>query len=125
MKDWAELLLVFFGTIGSASGFWAYLQNKQVRKDAQDSTKTATLRLLLGMARNQIIFTGMRYIEQGWVSDDEYDDFMRYLYEPYAAHGGNGLAEKVKNDVSQLPMTHSNTPKTETRKIVRAAENEN
>lgn len=29
---------------------------------------------------------------------------MRYLYEPYQKFGGNGLAEKIMQDVQSLPI---------------------
>lgn len=86
----------------SSTGFWAYLQRKNLRK-------TATTRLLLGLAYDKIITLGMKYIERGWISKDEYEDFRKYLYEPYSEFGGNGVAERIMNEVQRLPL-RSNSP---------------
>lgn len=93
---WENIALVLTAVIAS-SGFWAYLQNKSNRKDAR-------LEMLMGLAHDRIIHVGKTYIERGWLTYDEYADFMKYLYEPYAKFGGNGLAEKIKNDVCTLPL---------------------
>jgi hypothetical protein len=81
----------------ASQGFWAYLQRK-------DTKKSATLRLLLGLAHDRIIFVGMSYVDRGWISKDEYEDFFNYLYQPYADFGGNGLAEKIMQEVIKLPI---------------------
>ena len=44
-----------------------------------------------------------KYIEQGWVSTDDYENLERYLYKPYKAMGGNGTAEKLMDQVKKLP----------------------
>lgn len=85
----------------ASSGFWAYLQKR-------DTAKNATTRLLLGLAHDRIIFLGMKYIEQGYISKDEYEDLLKYLWTPYSEFGGNGLAEKIMADVTKLPMVGSN-----------------
>lgn len=81
----------------ASSGFWAYIQK---RNDKQGATTI----LLLGLAHDRIIALGMNYIERGWLTKDEYEDFVKYLYAPYSKFGGNGLAEKVMNEVSRLPF---------------------
>lgn len=44
------------------------------------------------------------YINRGYITKDEYEDFVHYLYNPYAKLGGNGLAERIYKDVSDLPL---------------------
>lgn len=83
--------------IGASSGFWAFLQRRDTRKDA-------TTRLLLGLAHDRIVFLGMSYVDRGWLTKDEYEDFVKYLYQPYSEFGGNGLAEKVMTEVAKLPL---------------------
>lgn len=95
-----EMLTAAIAVVGSvvaSSGFWAWIQRK-------DSTKSATKALLLGLAHDKIISQGYVYIERGWLSKDEYDDYMRYFVKPYSTFGGNGMAEKVVADVERLPM---------------------
>lgn len=93
------LVTVLVSVIGS-SGMWAYF----TRKDAR---RTAQTQLLLGLAHDRIIFLGMSYVDRGWITKDEYEDFIKYLYAPYAEFGGNGLAEKVMIEVKKLPMKGS------------------
>ena len=91
------VLITIVGTLGASSGFWAFLQRKDTRRNAQ-------VKLLLGLAHDRITVLGMNYIERGWITKDEYEDCMKYLYAPYQEFGGNGLAEKVMQEVSKLPI---------------------
>jgi len=85
-------------TAGFAStGFWAYLQRK-------DSNKTQFERLTLGLAYDKIVSMGMAYIERGWITEDEYEDYRKYLYDPYKSLGGNGVTERIVAEVSSLPI---------------------
>lgn len=97
MPDWVFNVLTIVASIGASSGFWAYLQKRDTRKDA-------TTQLLLGLAHDRIVFLGMSYIDRGWITKDEYEDLIKYLYNPYSSFGGNGLAEKVMSEVIKLPM---------------------
>lgn len=81
----------------AGAGFWTWLTKRQ-------EYKSAVTRLVLGLAHDRIIYLGMNYIDRGWVSKDEYDDFMTYLYGPYSQFGGNGLAQRVKEEVDKLPI---------------------
>jgi hypothetical protein len=92
-----QVLITAGASITASSGFWAWFSRRADKK-------SATTQLLLGLAHDRIIFLGMGYIKKGWISKDEYDDFMKYLYGPYSEFGGNGLAEKVMAEVSQLPF---------------------
>lgn len=58
----------------------------------------------MGLAYDKITHLGMGYIERGWVTKDEYEDFRKYLYEPYKEFGGNGVAERIMLEVSTLPL---------------------
>lgn len=103
MVELLQSLLVIASSVAASSGFWAYMQRK-------DSLKGATTQLLLGLAHDRIIQLGMTYVERGWISKTEYSDLMRYLYEPYAKFGGNGLADKVIEDVRKLPFYNVQPP---------------
>lgn len=106
---WLFVLMGIVTTLGGSAGFWAYLTRKDV-------TRNATTKLLLGLAHDRIIFLGMKYIENGSISTDEYEDYMKYLWEPYSEFGGNGLAEKVVSEVKNLPIRGMVNP------IIRAIE---
>jgi hypothetical protein len=98
---WLQLLLTNVFAIVASSGFWAYITSKDKRKDA-------TTQLLMGLSYDKIVTLGMIYIQRGWITKDEYEDYRRYLFEPYKALGGNGVAEKIMDDVSKLPLRSMN-----------------
>lgn len=94
---WFELIITMITTIAASSGMWAYLQRRSDKR-------SASTQLLLGLAHDRIIYLGMNYINRGYLTADEYEDFYKYLCEPYSKFGGNGLAEKVMKEVAKLPI---------------------
>lgn len=107
MSTFAQTLItILLALIGSA-GFWGYLDARRARREKKDDKKNANTRLLVGMAHDRIIFLGMKYVERGFVTRDEYENLNDYLYEPYAAAGGNGSAKRVMEEVRKLPL-HGN-----------------
>ena len=97
MEIWLSYIIPVCSAVIASSGLWAYMQARDTRKDA-------SVQLLLGLAHDRIIDLGMSYILRGWITKDEYEDLMKYLYEPYQTFGGNGLAEKIMQDVQSLPI---------------------
>jgi hypothetical protein len=63
---------------------------------------------MMGIAYDRITTLGIQYIERGSVTKDEYEDLYRYFFEPYKALGGNGTAERIMNDVRNLPFRSHN-----------------
>lgn len=100
MEYWVGTLLTIVTTLMASGGFWTYMQKK-------DTTKQATTQLLRGLAHEKIIELGSYYMERGWVTKDEYEDFHHYLYKPYDEVGGNGMAEKIMREVDKLPIRPS------------------
>lgn len=90
-----ELVVTIFSTAMASSGFWAWIAS---RKKVHDSSS----KLLLGLAHDRIVSQGMYYIQRGWITFDEYEDYMKYLCEPYMVFGGNGMAERVVEQVQKL-----------------------
>lgn len=90
-------ILAIAASIFAGQGFWTYIQNKSSKKNAE-------LRLLLGLAHDRIIFLCGKYIEQGFITQDEYEDLVHYLQEPYSEFGGNGIAERMFKAVQQLEI---------------------
>lgn len=97
MNPWLQTLVTILGTLAASSGFWAYVQYK-------DHGRKQNNQLLLGLAYDKIISMGMEYISRGWITRDEYEDYRRFLYEPYKALGGNGVTERIAAEVSNLPL---------------------
>lgn len=97
MEAWLQMAVTIFCAVIASSGFWTFLQKKNDKNDA--STK-----MLIGLAHDRIVYLGMRYIERGYITQDEYENLHDYLYIPYEAMGGNGSAKKVMDEVEKLPM---------------------
>jgi len=94
-----QLIGTAFATFLAASGgFWIYLKK---RFETNDSSN----KLLLGLAHYKIVELGVHYIDKGFVTKDEYDDLIRYFYDPYVALGGNGSVERIMRLVQRLPLT--------------------
>lgn len=103
MEPWVQIIATVVASVIASSGFWAYFTKRSERK-------SATTQLLLGIAHDRIIFLGMSFIDRGWLTKDEYEDFMKYLYEPYSEFGGNGLAERVMIEIQKLPIRKRRGP---------------
>lgn len=91
-----QLVTIILALIAS-QGFWALIT-------ALLSNRSARMDLLKGLAHDRIIHVGKNYVERGWITYAEYEDFMKYLVEPYNRFGGNGLAERVSKEVESLPI---------------------
>lgn len=98
MDPLVQSAVTIASSILASGGLWTYLQRR-------DSRKSATVQLMLGLAHNEIIRQCMMYVERGWLTKDEYEDLMKYLWGPYSAFGGNGLAEKMIEEVKRLPIS--------------------
>lgn len=92
-----DVLLAIFVSVMASSGFWAFVNSRTRRKSAAS-------RLLRGIASDRIVYLGMKYIHRGWISKDEYDDLVENIYVPYKEMGGNGLAERVVQNINSLPF---------------------
>lgn len=60
--------------------------------------------MMRGLGHDRICCLGECYIKRGCITRDEYENLVDYLYIPYKRLGGNGTAEKVINEVKQLPL---------------------
>ena len=94
---WVDVLVTVFVTVLASNGFWTILQKKFDRNSTEK-------KLLVGLAHDRIIYVGEGFIARGWITYDEYEDFMKYLYEPYMKYGGNGIAERISDEVKKLPL---------------------
>lgn len=105
------LVVALGGFLAGSGGFWVYLTRKYEKKDAVD-------KLIMGLAHDKIVFLGMKYIEKGFVTKDEYDDLFKYFWEPYEALGGDGSAERIIRIVDLLPLRPERRQNKEIRDIV-------
>lgn len=101
MQGWEQMLITIIGSVIASSGFWAYMQSRAEKKDI----KTV---LLIGLAHDRVMYLGLRYIEQGYITSDEYENLYKYLYRPYEQMGGNGSAKRIMTEVNKLPIRNIN-----------------
>lgn len=92
----AEFINPLITTVLSGPGIWAWAKTRTQRNDSED-------KLLLQVAKNQLISQGRFYLGRGYITMDEYEEY-ESEYQVYAALGGNGLARRVFEQVDELPM---------------------
>lgn len=79
---WYEIALTVLGSILASNGLWGLIAKLGEKK-------SATNKLLMGLAYSEIITRAEQYIARGYTTTDEYDELNRYLYEPYKSKDGN------------------------------------
>lgn len=95
-----QIVITILTTTLMSSGFWAFVMKRNENKNARN-------RLLMGLAQDRILYLGLKYIDRGWISQDEYENLHEYLYCPYQEMGGNGSAERIMKMINNLPIKHS------------------
>lgn len=104
----ADTVVAIIAAIFASGGFWAFItavvQKKNDKKDAKS-------RMILGLGHHQIKVLCEKYINQKWISSDDYEDLVKYLYEPYLKMGGNGTVKKLMSEVEKLPIRRENQSK--------------
>lgn len=79
-----------------SSGIWVWIKTKSDRINTED-------RLLLAVARSQLVEQGREYLKRGYITMDEYEEY-EDNYKLYSDLGGNGLARRIFEQVDELPM---------------------
>ena len=92
----AELANPAVTALLGGSGIWAWVRTRSERNDSED-------KLLLQVAKNQLISQGRFYLGRGYITMDEYEEY-ESEYKVYAMLGGNGLARRVFKQVDDLPI---------------------
>ena len=96
------ILALVLGVIAS-SGIWSIVLYRIQRRDKLKDNFT---KLLLGLAHQEIVRTCFNYIHRGSVTKDEYEDLIKYLYNPYVELGGNDstVISRLIDEVKKLPI---------------------
>lgn len=92
----AELTNPVITTVLGSSGIWIWAKTLSDRNNSEDQ-------LLLEVAKNQLIALGRSYLERGYITMDEYEEYEEE-YSLYSDLGGNGLARRVFKQVDELPI---------------------
>lgn len=79
-----------------SSGIWMWMKAKTDHNNSED-------RLLLAVARNQLVEQGREYLKRGYITMDEYEEYEDH-YKLYSDLGGNGLARRIFTRVDELPL---------------------
>lgn len=96
-----QIVITILGTLLASAGFWTFMTTVFDKKSART-------KMLLGLGHDRILFLGMKYVERGSITQGEYENLNKYLYEPYKKMGGNGTAERLMNEVNKLPIVADN-----------------
>lgn len=92
----AEFTNPLITTVLSGPGIWAWVKTRTQRNDSED-------KLLLQVAKNQLVTQGRKYLKRGYITMDEYEEY-ESEYNVYSVLGGNGLARRIFEQVDELPM---------------------
>jgi hypothetical protein len=60
--------------------------------------------LCMGLAYDRIIHVGESFLNRGWITVDEREDFRKYLWGPYHQAGGNGSGDAMMKAIDELPI---------------------
>jgi len=97
MEAWIRAVLIVLCSILGSGGFWKFLETRNQKTSAES-------RLMMGIAYDKITTLGINYIQRGWITKDELEEFERYFVDPYLDLGGNGIAERIWGEVKMLPF---------------------
>lgn len=96
-----ETVVTIVLAVFASSGFWAFLLavvNKLFDR------KSAKNQMILGLGHDRIVSLCEKYLAQGWITSEDFENLHDYLFVPYKKMKGNGTAEKLMRDVEKLPI---------------------
>ena len=92
-----EIIITIICSVIASSGFWTFVSKRRDNNNAE-------VKMILGLGHIKIIDICEKYIDRGYITQEEYDSLYNYLYLPYKELGGNGTAERMLNEVKKLPI---------------------
>lgn len=101
MVSATTLIVSIVGAVFASTGFWTFLTAVMQKRSNKDSAES---QMLKGLGHDRICHLGTVYLEQGYITKDDYENLHDYLYLPYKKLGGNGTAEKIMKEVEHLPL---------------------
>lgn len=92
-----EAFVTILVSVLASSGVWAVVMKVMDKKDVRTQ-------MLIGLGHDRIMYLGNTYIARGYITSEEYENLVDYLYRPYELMGGNGSAKRVIEEVKKLPL---------------------
>lgn len=83
----------------ASTGFWSLINTIYIKRSDKKSVER---RALLGLLHEQLVVKCEFYLDQDWISFQDYEDLRKYIFEPYQSLGGNGTGEAMFNKVTEL-----------------------
>lgn len=99
-----DVILALFASTGLWSVINMIIQYKLEQKRSEKRNQTPFNNLVKGIAHDRIVYLGMECIERGYILQSEYNNIVNYLYKPYKELGGNGMAEKIVEELKELEI---------------------
>ena len=96
-----DIIIAIIVSVFGSTGFWALMTAIWQAKTKKQSAES---RMLKGIGHDRICELGSRYLKQGYITKDQYENLHDYLFIPYHDLDGNGTAEKIVDDVKKLPI---------------------
>lgn len=97
MEFWVVTLVTLISSVLASTGLWALIQKSMEKKDSKS-------KMILGLGHDRIMCLGMKYLNRGWITQDEYENLYKYLFKPYTELGGNGTAKHMMERIDRLPI---------------------
>lgn len=94
------IIAIITASLGS-TGLWGLISHII---QARSSKNSAQSQMLLGLGHDRICKLAQDYIDRGYITRDEYENLVDYLFIPYKLLGGNGTAEKMINEINKLEV---------------------
>ena len=95
----SEILVAIFCAIFSSVGFWTFVNN--VYQNVREK-KSAERKALLGLLHERLAERVEAYMLRNGITRQEYEDFIKFIYEPYKELGGNGTGQRLKEEIDKL-----------------------
>ena len=92
-----EAFVTILVSVLASSGVWAVVMKVMDKK-------VVRTQMLIGLGPDRIMYLGNSYIHRGYITSEEYENLVDYLYRPYELMGGNGSAKRVIDEVKKLPL---------------------
>ena len=97
----SNLVIPIFCAIFSSVGFWTFVNN--IYQDHREK-ESAERKALLGLLHEKLCDKVAEYQARGEITQQEYRDLHKFIYDPYKELGGNGTGDKMMKAVEDIPV---------------------